>query len=119
MIKGIDSQIVTSRTTDLMRDSSARLKGEQFSHMMQSQAEKDGVEKNIKTVTNVKDRDLRKVDDKDDDAKKQKQQDKDKKEDKKLENDVAVEKKPNSDMNAVSGNETVGYVRRSNLDIEI
>ncbi len=118
MIKGIDSQIITGRTTDFMKDNSARLKGDEFNQLLHSKQNSNDVRKELKTVTDVKKGEIRKTDDKDDGKKKNKKQDSGKNKDDKKE--IIIEtRKVNNDSNAVSGNETVGYSKLSNIDIEI
>ena len=75
MIKGIDSQIITGRTTDFMKDNSARLKGDEFNQLLHSKQNSNDVRKELKTVTDVKKGEIRKTDDKDDGKKKNKKQD--------------------------------------------
>lgn len=118
MIKGIDSQIITSRTTDFMKDNSARLKGDEFNQALSSKLEKNDVEKQTKTVTDVNKSEIRKVDEHEDEKKKKdKRHSKDKKKD--LGEVVIQNQRVNNDTNAVSGNESVGYTRPGGLDIEI
>lgn len=116
MIKGIDSQIIAGRTTDLMRDASAKIKGDEFQQTLQSKLQNTNVEKETKTVTDVKKRDIRKTDDKDDGKKKEKRQGTQKK---KQPDVIMSAAKINNDSNAVSGNETVGFGHVSSIDIEI
>lgn len=115
MIKGIDSQIITGRLTDMMKDNSARLKGDEFNQALQSKMQNTNVQKEMKTVTDVKEREIRKADDKDEGKKKNKQQGKKKEK----QPDIVMASRINNDSNAVSGNETVGFGGISNIDIEI
>ena len=54
MIKGIDSQVITGRTTDYMKESSAKIKGEEFQQAMQSKLQENTIQREMKGVTNVK-----------------------------------------------------------------
>lgn len=118
MIKGIDSQVITGRTTDYMKDSSARIKGEEFQQAMQSKIQENSIQQEMKTITNVKKRDIRKTDDEDDGQKKKKKPGYNM-DDKKKSDVIIKTRKVNNASNAVSGNENVGYIRPSGLDIEI
>lgn len=117
MIKGIDSQIITGRTTDLMKDNSARLKSEEFNQALQLKMQNNDVQKEIKTVTNVKKGEIRMTDENDEGKKKNKKQGSG--QNKRENADVIIQNEVNNESNAVSGNELVGYSKVNNIDIEI
>ncbi|MBQ9625466.1 MAG: hypothetical protein IJR47_05080 [Clostridia bacterium] len=122
MIKGIDSQIITGRTTDVMRDASARLKGEEFRQAFQSKMQANDLQKETKTVTDVKNRELRTTDENDDGEKKKKKQKQEQERKEKEEQQgysVVISNGATHNSNAVNGNESVGYGGVSNFDIEI
>lgn len=118
MIKGIDSQIITSKTTEYMKENSARLKGDEFNHVLYSKQEQNQVRKEIQTVTETKKSEHRKVDD-EDESKKGQQQEQQKKDEEPVADEVIRGGKVGKEMNAYSGNEIVGFTKMSKLDIEV
>lgn len=109
MIKGIDTQVITQRTTNYMKENSAALKGQEFSQEMLSKLGKEAQLKQTQTIVDVNKNEQMVVRTDDADV----NYDLDERGRKKK------KKKQQADPTMISGEESVGYGEGRSLDIEI